>query len=203
VAESEEFTLDASVAQVGFSRAIRSTTARMGCGVGSRRGCRLGVGPAVGDEVGVSAQQGSERDEPQPAQQRGQQFAQRAEDCAGRLKVRVGPGVVLAQYGDLVTEHQDLKVLGCVGPGEQRQPAQCAGEREVRESKSHRERSFLSGRRGPVNAVCRGGAGQEPRLRSRHPQGLIGKDAARADPVVAGRGDRMILRDAVSWVRAS
>jgi hypothetical protein len=46
---------------------------------------------------------------------------------------------VSAQYGDLVTEHQDLNVLGCVGPGEERQPAQPAGEHQVRESKGHCE----------------------------------------------------------------
>jgi hypothetical protein len=33
-----------------------------------------------------------------------------------------------AQHGDFVTEYQDLDVLGCVGAGEQHQPAQRAGE---------------------------------------------------------------------------
>jgi hypothetical protein len=46
-----------------------------------------------------------------------------------------------AQHGDLVTEHQDFDFRGCVGSGEQRQPAQHAGERQVCESKSHGERS--------------------------------------------------------------
>ena len=43
--------------------------------------------------------------------------------------------------GDLVPEHQDLDVLGRVGSGEQRQPAQHAGEHQVRESKGHGARS--------------------------------------------------------------
>jgi hypothetical protein len=30
--------------------------------------------------------------------------------------------VVSTEYGDLVTEHQDLDVSGCAGSGEQRQP---------------------------------------------------------------------------------
>ena len=34
----------------------------------------------------------------------------------------------------LVTEHEDLDVLDCVGPGEQRQPAQHSGEQQVTES---------------------------------------------------------------------
>jgi hypothetical protein len=48
---------------------------------------------------------------------------------------------VSAQHGDLVPEHQDLDVLRRVGSGEQRQPAQHAGERQVGESKCHGERS--------------------------------------------------------------
>jgi hypothetical protein len=47
---------------------------------------------------------------------------------------------VSAQYGDLVSEHQDLDVLGCVGSGEQRQPAQDASEHPVREAKGHGDR---------------------------------------------------------------
>jgi hypothetical protein len=46
---------------------------------------------------------------------------------------------VSSQHGDIVAEHQDLNVLGCVGPGEQRQPAQHAGEHQARESKGHGE----------------------------------------------------------------
>jgi hypothetical protein len=49
--------------------------------------------------------------------------------------------VVSAQHGDLVTEQQDLDVLGCLGASEQRQPAQHAGEHQVRESQGHGERS--------------------------------------------------------------
>jgi hypothetical protein len=47
---------------------------------------------------------------------------------------------VSAKYGDLLPEHQDLDVFGCVGPDEQRQPAQHAGERQVFESKSQAAR---------------------------------------------------------------
>jgi hypothetical protein len=48
---------------------------------------------------------------------------------------------VSAQHGDLVTEHQDLDILGCIGPGEQGQPAQHADEHQVDESEGHSERS--------------------------------------------------------------
>jgi hypothetical protein len=40
---------------------------------------------------------------------------------------------VPAQHSDRVTQHQDLDVLGRVGSGEQRQPAQHADEEQVRE----------------------------------------------------------------------
>jgi hypothetical protein len=46
---------------------------------------------------------------------------------------------VSAQHCDLVTEHQDLDVFGCVGAGEQRQAAQHAGEQQIGESEGHSE----------------------------------------------------------------
>jgi hypothetical protein len=139
VAESEKFALDAPVAP---GRVLASHPQHQGpdrLWGGWAAWLASWVCPAVGDEVGVPAQQGSGRDEPEPAQLGGQQFAQRAEDGA------VDPGqgrawVVSAQYGDLVSEHQDLDVLGRVGAGEQRQPAQRAGEYQVRESKGHGDR---------------------------------------------------------------
>jgi hypothetical protein len=67
----------------------------------------------------------------------GQQPAQRAEQRAAGPRQRRAC-VVSAQHGFIVTEHQDLDILGCVGSGEQRQPAQHAGEHQIDESKSHR-----------------------------------------------------------------
>jgi hypothetical protein len=46
-------------------------------------------------------------------------------------------GVVSAQHGDLVTQHQDLDVLGRIGASQQCQPAQHAGERQMGESNGH------------------------------------------------------------------
>jgi hypothetical protein len=46
-------------------------------------------------------------------------------------------GVGAAQDGDLVTQRQNLDVVGGVGAGEQRQPAQYANEHQVGESKGH------------------------------------------------------------------
>ena len=146
VAESDELALDASVAPGGILSGHPQHQGPDRLRGGWAAGLSSRVGPAAGDEVGVPAQQGSGRHEPQPAQTRGQQPAQRAEDGA------VEPGqrrawVVSAQHGDLVTEHQDLDVLGCVGSGEQRQPAQHAGEQQVGESEGHSERSCCAGLR--------------------------------------------------------
>jgi hypothetical protein len=52
---------------------------------------------------------------------------------------------VSTQHGDLVTEHEDLGVLGCVGPREQCQPAQYTGEHQVGESEGHSGRSCWAG----------------------------------------------------------
>jgi hypothetical protein len=46
-----------------------------------------------------------------------------------------------AQHRDLVPKRQDLGVLGGVGAGEQRQPAQYANEHQVDESEGHSGRS--------------------------------------------------------------
>ena len=68
-------------------------------------------------------------------------------ESTGRRVAHPGAGVVCAAEGlraalpGLVTKHQDFDVIGRVGPGEQRQPAQHTGEHQVRESKRHSERS--------------------------------------------------------------
>ena len=122
VAESDELALDASVApgRVLAGHPQYQGPDRLRGGWAARLASR--VGPAAGDEAGVPAQQGSRRHQPQPAQLRGQQPAQRAEERAVDPAQRRA-WVVSAQHGNLVAEHQDLDVLGCVGPGEQRQPA--------------------------------------------------------------------------------
>jgi hypothetical protein len=57
------------------------------------------------------------------------------------LPGRPRAGVVSAQHGEFVTQDQDLDVRGCVGAGDQRQPAQHARERQVRESEGPSGRS--------------------------------------------------------------
>jgi hypothetical protein len=62
-----------------------------------------------------------------------------------RVEDKCWSGVGAAQHGDLVTQCQDLGVLGGVGAGEQCQPAQHANEHQVDESEGHGERSCWAG----------------------------------------------------------
>jgi hypothetical protein len=144
VVESDELAVDASVAPGGvlaghleYQRADR-LWGGWAAWLSSR------VGPAAGDELGVPAQQGSRGDEPNPAQRGGEQSAQRAEDGAVD-PVHRRAGVASTQDGDLVTEHQDLDVLGCIRASEQRQPAQQTGEEQIGESEGHSRRSCCAG----------------------------------------------------------
>ena len=125
MAESNQLALDPSVAPARILAGhLQHEVPDRRCG-GRSAWSSMREGPPAGDELGVPAQQGSGRHEPQPAQLRGQQSAQGAENRT------VNPAqpwtwVVTSQDADLVTEHQDLDVFGCIGPGEQRQPAQHA-----------------------------------------------------------------------------
>ncbi|GAA3082857.1 hypothetical protein GCM10010464_53660 [Pseudonocardia yunnanensis] len=123
MAESDELTVDTSVAP---GRVLAGHLQRQG--LDSLRGgwaARLAfwVGPAAGDEAGVvPAQQGSGRHQPWPAQLRGQEPAQCAEESAVIPRQRRAR-IASSMYGDLVTVDQDLDVFLCVGSGEQRQSA--------------------------------------------------------------------------------
>jgi hypothetical protein len=62
-----------------------------------------------------------------------QQPGQRGQDRSvgpGQLRC---PGLAL-EHGDLVAQHEDLGVLGSVGPGEQGEPAEYPEHRQVGES---------------------------------------------------------------------
>jgi hypothetical protein len=113
VAESDQLAVDAAVApgRVLAGHPQHQGPDRLWGGWAAWLASR--AGPAAGDELGVPAQHRPGGHESQPTQTRGQQPAECAEDGA------VDPGhgrarVVTAQYGDLVSEHQDLDVLGCI-----------------------------------------------------------------------------------------
>ena len=149
MAESDQLAVNSSVAPAGILAGHpQHQVPDRRCG-GWSAWSSVRVGPAAGDELGVPAQQGSGRDQPQLAQRGGQQPAERAEHRT------VGPGqcwsgVGAAQHGDLVAQREDLGVLGGVGAGEQRQPGQHANEHQVDESEGHSERSCWAVAEGDV-----------------------------------------------------
>jgi hypothetical protein len=98
------------------------------------------VGPAAGHELGMPAQQRSRRDQPDLSELGGQQPGQGAEERPVDPRQRRAL-IGSAQHRDLVSQYEDLGVLGRVGSGEQRKPAQHASEREVGESEGHSDRS--------------------------------------------------------------
>ena len=140
MAETDQLALDASVAPSGILAGHpQHESSDRRCG-GWSAWSSVWVGPASGDEVGVPAQQGSGRHQPQLAQRDRQQPAQRAEHGTVEPgECRSGIGAV--QDGDLVSKREDLGVLGGIGAGEQRQPAQHANEHQVKESEGHSGRS--------------------------------------------------------------
>ena len=78
--ESDELALDASVAPGGILAGHLEYQRPDRLWGGWAAGLASRVGPAAGDELGVPTQQGSRRHQPNPAQTRGQQPAQGAED---------------------------------------------------------------------------------------------------------------------------
>jgi hypothetical protein len=131
LAEPDELALDASVAPAGVLSSHPQYQSVDGFRSGWAAGSASRVGPAAGDE-------------PQSTQACRQQSAQRAEDGAVNPCQRRA-GAVSTQHGDLVTEREDLGVLGCVGPREQCRPAQYTGEQKVGESEGHSGRSCWAG----------------------------------------------------------
>jgi hypothetical protein len=90
-----------------------------------------------------------------------EQSAQRAEHRAVEAG-ECGSGIGAAQHGELVSQRQDLGVLGGVGAGEQRQPAQDANEHQVHESEGHNWRSCWAVRPLMFRSASRKGADQKP-----------------------------------------
>jgi hypothetical protein len=90
------------------------------------------------DQMGVPAQQGAGRHDPVEAA--GEEPAQPAEDGS------VGPGerrwwVLAAKDGEFVAQGEDLDVLGGVGSGQEREPAEHTEQHQVDQRERHDGRS--------------------------------------------------------------
>jgi hypothetical protein len=97
-------------------------------------------GPFTGDQPAVPGQQRARRDEPADAQHGRQVPGQRRQDRAVG-PVRPGPGDLTAEYRDLMTEHHDLGVLGCLAAAQQHEPAQDPDHDQVQQPNAHEPRS--------------------------------------------------------------
>jgi hypothetical protein len=65
--------------------------------------------------------------------------------CRGQLRWRTHTRDLLSLDREKRFKHQDLGVLGYLGSGEQRQPAQHPGEQQIDESEGHSERACRAG----------------------------------------------------------
>jgi hypothetical protein len=95
-------------------------------------GLTMRVGPRAGDQASVPTQQRLRPDEEARPAGPGQYAAGRGKQRpVGKLEL--GSWDLAAQHGELVAEHQDLKVLGGFAAGEQHEQLEGAAHREVRE----------------------------------------------------------------------
>jgi hypothetical protein len=117
VAELEQFTLDPLVPPAGILPR-EALDQRGGLGTERRSAAAVWVGPIPGDQAAVPSQHGARCDQAMCPQVPGQQPNQRGEH--GTISpVQSGLGVGAAQHGDLVTQDEQLDILGCRGPAEQ------------------------------------------------------------------------------------
>jgi hypothetical protein len=94
------------------------------------------IGPLPGDKATVPAQDGAGGNQPVHPRPRRQEPDERGEDRAVG-PVQPGPGIGAAQHGDLMPQHEQLRVLGGRRPAEQDQPAAEPDEDEVEQAERH------------------------------------------------------------------
>jgi hypothetical protein len=122
---------------------------------GSRPAWPTRVRPLARDQPAVPGQQRARRDQPAGAQHGWQQPGQRRQDRPigpGRF----GPDDLAAEHRDLMTQHQDLRVLRRLAAAQQHQPPKDPDHDQVEQANRHRPRSC---RNQPIR----------PNRRSQHP----------------------------------
>jgi hypothetical protein len=94
---------------------------------------RVRVRPAPGDQPAMPAQQGARRHDPMESKPLGQQPGKRGQQRpVGPVHSR--PGDLTAQHGDLVSQDQDLHLLGCITSRKERQPAEQPDHQQIQEA---------------------------------------------------------------------
>jgi hypothetical protein len=104
----------------------------------------VGIGPLLGDQVAMPAQDCARRDQAMLAQHLRQPSDECGEDrsiCPVQAGFRVG----CAQHGDFVAQHQELDVLGRRRAGEQQQQDHQPIEDQIEQTQGHGSRSCPGG----------------------------------------------------------
>jgi hypothetical protein len=91
---------------------------------------------ALGDQAAVPPQDGTWGDQPMHPQPSRQEPDQRSEDDAVG-PVQAGPRIGAAQHGDLVPQHEQLRVLGRWRTAEQHNPAADPDEDQIEQTEGH------------------------------------------------------------------
>ena len=138
-AEAEEFALDAPIspARVLPGQLLDELADLLWDGWASS-GVR--VGPFSLDQAPVPGEQRARGHDPVHAEVRRQQPGQGGEHGAVG-PVRLRPGDLAAEDGDLMTEHQDLCVLCAIASREEHQPAEEPDHDQVDEADEHERRA--------------------------------------------------------------
>jgi hypothetical protein len=131
--------------QPWFSAASRSISAVISALTGGRpRPVR--VSPLLADQAAVPPQYRAGRDQPMCSQPSWQKPDERGEDRAVG-PVQPEPRMGAAQHGDLVSQHQQLGVLGGRRATEQDQPAAEPDEDQIEQAERHGRSSCPPGHR--------------------------------------------------------
>ena len=121
--------------QPWFSVASRSISAAISA-LTVRPSCPVRVAPLASDQTTVPAQDGAGGDQPVHPQPCRQEPDQRGEDRPVG-PIEPGPRMSAAQHGDLMPQHEQLRVLGGRRPAKQDQPAADPDEDEIEQAQRH------------------------------------------------------------------
>jgi hypothetical protein len=144
VAEPGKFALDPPVAP---GRVLRGQSqyqlAQFGCRATAAGAAASRLAPASPHQVPVPAQHRGGGDDPMHSAGLGQQWGQRREHCPIRPR-QSRPSDLASEHGDLMPEHQDLRVLRTCAPGQQSEPGYKLSEDQIEQSYRHGRRSCLT-----------------------------------------------------------
>lgn len=163
IPESREFPVDAPIAPRRVLRREPQNQATQFPWNRRPTGRTLCLGPMPPDQLSMPAQQRRRRHESTPPTPSREQPGQRREHRTVRPE-GAWPSDLSAQDHDLVSQHENLGVLGRLLAGQQREPAEEPAENEVEESEHHDWRSSWT------FSPAAKATSQPHRRRSRHPQ---------------------------------